>query len=151
MTTLIDRAFPDLHPRQAEMAARGVRTGSIMLWGSTVAKEPGACPGLAARGLSVLDSQQDVAYSRATTLPRITIGGAAMRGHAQGRRDFLCTIGHVGGLLLAGSGALAQSVWAAGDPIVDGRPLVRYPEKTELILLTARPPQLETPMKYFDR
>jgi len=34
---------------------------------------------------------------------------------------------------------------------VDGRPLVRYPEKTDLILLTARPPQLETPMKYFDR
>jgi DMSO/TMAO reductase YedYZ molybdopterin-dependent catalytic subunit len=74
-----------------------------------------------------------------------------MRGHAQSRRDFVGTIGHVGGLLLAGSGAVAQSVWAAGDPIVDGRPLVRYPEKTDLILLTARPPQLETPMKYFDR
>jgi len=28
---------------------------------------------------------------------------------------------------------------------------VRYPEKTDLILLTSRPPQLETPMKYFDR
>jgi len=74
-----------------------------------------------------------------------------MRGHAQSRRDFIGTIGRVGGLLLAGSGAVAQSVWAAGDPIVDGRPLVRYPEKTDLILLTARPPQLETPMKYFDR
>lgn len=37
------------------------------------------------------------------------------------------------------------------DPILTGRPLVRYPEKTELILLTSRPPQLETPMKYFDR
>jgi sulfite dehydrogenase (cytochrome) subunit A len=74
-----------------------------------------------------------------------------MRGHAQSRRDFIGTIGHVGGLLLAGSGAVPRSVWAAGDPIVDGRPLVRYPEKTDLILLTARPPQLETPMKYFDR
>ena len=37
------------------------------------------------------------------------------------------------------------------DPVLAGRPLVRYPEKTELILLTSRPPQLETPMKYFDR
>ena len=27
--------------------------------------------------------------------------------------------------------------------------MVRYPEKTGLILLTSRPPQLETPMKYF--
>ena len=67
------------------------------------------------------------------------------------RRDFLGTVGHAGGLLLAGSGALARSAWAASDPVVDGRPLVRYPEKTDLILLTARPPQLETPMKYFDR
>ena len=32
-----------------------------------------------------------------------------------------------------------------------GRPLVRYPEKTDLILLTSRPPQLETPMHYFKR
>src|SRR5262249_12335843 len=37
------------------------------------------------------------------------------------------------------------------DPVVAGRPLVRYPEKTDLILLTARPPQLETPRAYFDR
>src|SRR5256886_14610523 len=37
------------------------------------------------------------------------------------------------------------------DPILAGRPLVRYPEKTDLILLTSRPPQLETPMSYFDR
>lgn len=35
--------------------------------------------------------------------------------------------------------------------MIVGRPLVRYPEKTDLILLTSRPPQLETPMKYFDR
>jgi sulfite dehydrogenase (cytochrome) subunit A len=56
-----------------------------------------------------------------------------------------------------GTGALleasASALWAAGgaDPILAGRPLVRYPEKAELILLTSRPPQLETPMKYFDR
>jgi DMSO/TMAO reductase YedYZ molybdopterin-dependent catalytic subunit len=37
------------------------------------------------------------------------------------------------------------------DPILAGRPLVRYPEKTDLILLTSRPPQLETPKRYFDR
>jgi DMSO/TMAO reductase YedYZ molybdopterin-dependent catalytic subunit len=43
------------------------------------------------------------------------------------------------------------SAFAEGDPLLAGRPLVRYPEKTDLILLTSRPPQLETPMKYFDR
>src|SRR4030095_5293374 len=74
-----------------------------------------------------------------------------MREDTHNRRAFLRSIGSVGGLLLGGSGAVAHSVWAAGDPIVDGRPLGRYPEKTDLILLTARPPQLETPMKYFDR
>ncbi|HEX9094106.1 MAG TPA: molybdopterin-dependent oxidoreductase [Coriobacteriia bacterium] len=67
------------------------------------------------------------------------------------RRGFLTTAGRAGALLLAGSGTLARSVGAADDPILAGRPLVRYPEKTDLILLTARPPQLETPMKYFDR
>jgi sulfite dehydrogenase len=43
--------------------------------------------------------------------------------------------------------------WAARayeNPLLAGRPLVRYPEKTELILLTSRPPQLETPMKFFE-
>lgn len=53
---------------------------------------------------------------------------------------------HFGGLGLA---------WAAGpeeeDSLLAGRPLVRYPEKTDLILLTSRPPQLETPMKYFEQ
>jgi DMSO/TMAO reductase YedYZ molybdopterin-dependent catalytic subunit len=40
---------------------------------------------------------------------------------------------------------------AETDPAIAGRPLVRYPEKTDLILLTSRPPQLETPKRYFDR
>ena len=71
--------------------------------------------------------------------------------HGMDRRGFLTTAGRAGALLLAGSGALARSVGAADDPILAGRPLVRYPEKTDLILLTARPPQLETPMAYFDR
>jgi DMSO/TMAO reductase YedYZ molybdopterin-dependent catalytic subunit len=39
----------------------------------------------------------------------------------------------------------------SADPVLAGRPLVRYPEKTDLILLTSRPPQLETPKRYFDR
>ena len=30
-----------------------------------------------------------------------------------------------------------------------GRELVRYPQKTDLILLTDWPPQLETPLRYF--
>jgi len=72
-----------------------------------------------------------------------------MREHT--RRDFLSTVGRVGALLLAGSGSLVRSAGAAEDPILAGRPLVRYPEKADLILLTSRPPQLETPMKYFDR
>ncbi len=64
------------------------------------------------------------------------------------RRDFLRALGlgAVAWPRYAFSGASAD-----GDPILDGRPLVRYPEKTDLILLTSRPPQLETPMEYFDR
>src|SRR5205807_68735 len=68
------------------------------------------------------------------------------------RRDAVKTIARFGALLAAGgvvgpgTPALAQD-----DPVLAGRPLVRYPEKTDLILLTSRPPQLETPMKYFDR
>src|SRR3984893_10274784 len=45
------------------------------------------------------------------------------------------------------------SAWApecAEDPLLAGPPLVRYPGKTDLILLTSRPPQLETPAKYFE-
>jgi sulfite dehydrogenase len=70
-----------------------------------------------------------------------------MRGIA--RRHFLKTVGAfavAGGALGRAGRALAQE-----DPILAGRPLVRYPEKTDLILLTSRPPQLETPMKYFER
>jgi sulfite dehydrogenase (cytochrome) subunit A len=57
---------------------------------------------------------------------------------------------------LGGAAALVavrtSASWAqASDPIIASRPLVRYPQKTDLILLTSRPPQLETPMKWFDR
>src|SRR5206468_2146039 len=64
------------------------------------------------------------------------------------RRQFLLAAGATAATTLAGrSSAFAADV----DPLLAGRPLVRYPEKTDLILLTARPPQLETPLSYFDR
>jgi len=67
------------------------------------------------------------------------------------RRRFLSTMGGAAALLLGGYGGEAARAQAPVDPILAGRPLVRYPEKTDLILLTSRPPQLETPMTYFDR
>jgi sulfite dehydrogenase (cytochrome) subunit A len=71
------------------------------------------------------------------------------------RRRLLWSLGAASAYGLAQLGTPA--LWAAAgaspavDPVLAGRPLVRYPEKTDLILLTSRPPQLETPMKYFDR
>jgi DMSO/TMAO reductase YedYZ molybdopterin-dependent catalytic subunit len=66
-----------------------------------------------------------------------------------GRRRFLGTLGAAGAWLLPDG--RVPAVRAQADPVLAGRPLVRYPEKTDLILLTARPAQLETPMRYFDR
>jgi sulfite dehydrogenase (cytochrome) subunit A len=63
------------------------------------------------------------------------------------RRDFLRGLGATA----AFAGVSTPRLAGAADPIVAGRPLVRYPEKTDLILLTSRPAQLETPMRYFDR
>ena len=64
------------------------------------------------------------------------------------RRQTLRTLGGAAALVAA----RASASWAqARDPIIASRPLVRYPQKTDLILLTSRPPQLETPMKWFDR
>ncbi len=65
------------------------------------------------------------------------------------RRRFLTALG--AGIAAGPLLGHARAVEAASDPILAGRPLVRYPEKTDLILLTSRPPQLETPMRYFDR
>jgi len=74
------------------------------------------------------------------------------------RRSFLRTWG-VGSFAAAATlwgsrvGAGPSLGWAADDvqdPLLAARPLVRYPGKTDLILLTSRPPQLETPMKYFE-
>src|SRR5437764_14162231 len=68
------------------------------------------------------------------------------------RRDAAKRIVRFGALLAAGGLAGPRaSALAQDDPVLAGRPLVRYPEKTDLILLTARPPQLETPLSYFDR
>lgn len=74
------------------------------------------------------------------------------------RRKFIRSLGMgsasiAGGLWvrsLAGRSPLVWAAEAAEDPLLAGRPLVRYPGKTDLILLTSRPPQLETPMKYFE-
>ena len=68
------------------------------------------------------------------------------------RREAAKRIARLGTVLAAGGLAWPRaSALAQDDPVLAGRPLVRYPEKTDLILLTSRPPQLETPMKYFDR
>jgi len=72
------------------------------------------------------------------------------------RRCFMAMLGSLGGLALAGpmfgwkfepSSLLAPPVFGEAD--AGGLELARYPQKTDLILLTDRPPQLETPLRYF--
>ena len=62
--------------------------------------------------------------------------------------------GGVGALATAGLGTLSRSVFAQGAselPFANGkRNLVAYPEKRPLIVLTSRPPQLETPFEIFN-
>src|SRR5258706_9275064 len=53
-----------------------------------------------------------------------------------------------GGLIL---GRWPVAIAAESDPLHAGRRLVSFPGKTDLILLATRPPELETPMTYFDR
>jgi len=64
-----------------------------------------------------------------------------MRNRIFSRRDFLKT-----------AGSLSVATALGGLPIdlfaMEGK-LVRFPEKTDLILLTSRPPQLETPKHFF--
>ena len=64
---------------------------------------------------------------------------ASAGGFAVGRRAFARTFDR-----LAGGASLAF-----GEEQSVGRELARYPQKTDLILLTDRPPQLETPLRYF--
>lgn len=57
------------------------------------------------------------------------------------RRDFLKTAGAF--TAMAAMGDFPAEVFA------DERNMMRFPEKTDLIVLTQRPPQLETPLHYF--
>lgn len=59
------------------------------------------------------------------------------------RRDFLKTAGAL--TAMTALGEMPAEVFAAPY----SRKLVRFPEKTDLILLTSRPPQLETPLHHF--
>jgi DMSO/TMAO reductase YedYZ molybdopterin-dependent catalytic subunit len=62
------------------------------------------------------------------------------------RRGFLRLIGATGAAALTAScNRMSSVVGTLSSPTN----LVRFPEKTELILLTDRPPQLETPLHYF--
>jgi sulfite dehydrogenase len=61
------------------------------------------------------------------------------------RRRFLQLAGTAGAALMTGSDRMASVLAASSDKVE----LARFPEKAELILLTDRPPQLETPLHYF--
>lgn len=62
------------------------------------------------------------------------------------RRDFVRLLGAAG----AGALTLPLAMRAATNSLAaPARRLARFPEKTDLILLTSRPPQLETPLHYF--
>ncbi|HET7526367.1 MAG TPA: molybdopterin-dependent oxidoreductase [Burkholderiaceae bacterium] len=70
--------------------------------------------------------------------------------HDSLRRRLLA--GGAGALALGGLGRASSAQAAAIDlPLVNGhRNLVAYPEKRPLIVLTSRPPQLETPFEVFN-
>lgn len=64
-------------------------------------------------------------------------------------------VGGVGALAAAGLGPLGRAALAQAEvfehPFVNGkRQLAAYPEKRPLIVLTSRPPQLETPFEVFN-
>src|SRR5437899_11816788 len=62
------------------------------------------------------------------------------------RRGFLQLMGVTGVAALAAScNRINSTVGTPSSPTH----LIRFPEKTEMILLTDRPPQLETPLHYF--
>ncbi len=73
-------------------------------------------------------------------------------GQALSRRRFLRAVGAMGAGSLMGTRALdAFAADAYMLPIGNGeRPLMRYPQKRPLIVLTSRPPQLETPFEVFN-
>src|SRR6266567_5160596 len=61
------------------------------------------------------------------------------------RRRFFQLTGAAGAALMASPDRMTSVLGAS----LSMRDLVRFPEKTEMILLTDRPPQLETPLHYF--
>jgi hypothetical protein len=71
------------------------------------------------------------------------------------RRRFLSMLASLGGLAAASRTFAYGSEFSSplGSATVPAetvaRQLARYPQKTDLILLTDRPPQLETPLHYF--
>lgn len=74
--------------------------------------------------------------------------------HTPARRRFLSSLVAVGGVAVASGvfGWPTELGWGDNPAAVgtsQPRSLARYPQKTDLILLTDRPPQLETPLRYF--
>lgn len=68
------------------------------------------------------------------------------------RRNFIRTGSALGGLALFGRSAIAAAAQKVVEmPMLNGtRELATYPQKRELIVLTARPVQLETPFSVFN-
>src|SRR6267154_2176381 len=68
------------------------------------------------------------------------------------RRHFLRNTGLIGlGGLVVGRAAIGLRAETVDLPFVNGqRTLVQFPQKRPLILLTSRPPQLETPFSVFN-
>ena len=78
----------------------------------------------------------------------------ALTAHASHRRTFLRQASTLGAASALGSTALAALAANAGSvtlPFENGeRELIAYPQKRPLIVLTSRPPQLETPFAVFN-
>ena len=67
------------------------------------------------------------------------------------RRDFFLKIAGLGGAALLGSKGAAAASGSVMLPFANGkRPLVTYPQKRPLMLMTTRPVQLETPFPIFN-
>jgi DMSO/TMAO reductase YedYZ molybdopterin-dependent catalytic subunit len=68
------------------------------------------------------------------------------------RRGFLKMTGWLGaGAVIAGKTGLSLAAETIEQPFANGkRALVKFPQKRPLILLTSRPPQLETPFSVFN-
>lgn len=72
------------------------------------------------------------------------------------RRRFSALLGSLAGYAAANyalggirnSSSLLCEAWAAETAVAPV--MARYPQKTDLVLLTDRPPQLETPLRYFE-